>query len=258
MRAQARRFPWHALLVFVLLSIPAVLAAQPSPHDWYEFRVEQRPPIQIITITTDDGPVRIVLPEHIVGGEWFYGTVELPSEGASTAPQSYVLQFAGQSTHANQQGFSWQAPRVAADTDVVLLVSDFRGVRVAQVVITVQARAPADETDGTLYIPKVVQSGRAMAVSGTFDGKGTNISLIVGNTPRIFWRRPPTGRCLRFRPGCWGTRTTYSPRAVRRLQEPCAALPSKKREALLRCSTASKRPTSLWFADCRGWTARLR
>ena len=177
------RVAWLAMLILVFLSIPAVLAAQPSPHDWYEVRVEQQSPIQIITFTTDDGPVRIVLPEHIVGGEWFYGTVELPSEGASTAPQSYVLQFGGQSAHANQRGFSWKAPEVAADTDVVLLVSDFRGVRVAQVVITVQARAPADETDGTLYIPKIVQSGHAMVVSGTFDGKGTNVSLSVGNTP---------------------------------------------------------------------------
>jgi hypothetical protein len=174
---------WQALLVFILIATPPILAAQPSPHDWYEVRVEQQPPIQIITFTTDDGPVRIVVPEHIVSGEWFYGTVELPPEGASTAPQSYVLQFAGQSAHANQQGFSWKAPEVVADTDVVLLVSDFRSVRVAQGVITVQARAPADETDGALYLPKVVQSGRAMAVSGTFDGKGTSVSLTVGNTP---------------------------------------------------------------------------
>ena len=177
------RGAWHAMLIFVLLSIPCVLAAQPSPHDWYEVRVEQQPPIQIITFTTDDGPVRILLPEHIVSGDWFYGTIELPAEGASTAPQSYVLQFAGQSAHANQHGFSWQAPSVAADTDLVLLVSDFRGVRVAQTVITVQARAPVAETDGALYIPKVVQSGRAMAVSGTFDGRGTNVSLTIGNTP---------------------------------------------------------------------------
>ncbi len=177
------RVAWQAMLIFILLLIPSVVAAQPSPHDWYEVRVEQQPPIQIITFTTDDGPVRIILPEHIVSGERFYGTVELPAEGASTAPQSYVLQFAGQSAHANQRGFSWQAPSVAADTDVVLLVSDFKGVRVAQVVITVQARAPADETDGVLYIPKVVQSGRAMAVSGTFDGRGANVSLTIGNTP---------------------------------------------------------------------------
>ncbi|HEV2116913.1 MAG TPA: hypothetical protein VGR48_12850 [Terriglobales bacterium] len=177
------RVAWQAMLILVFLSIPTVLAAQPPPHDWYEVRVERQSLIQIITFTTDDGPVRVVLPEHIVGGEWFYGTVELPSEGASTAPQSYVLQFAGQSAHANQRGFSWKAPEVAADTDVVLLVSDFRGVRVARVVSTVQARAPADETDGTLYIPKIVQSGHAMVVSGTFDGKGTNVSLSVGNTP---------------------------------------------------------------------------
>ncbi|HEY6937511.1 MAG TPA: hypothetical protein VI424_10185, partial [Terriglobales bacterium] len=182
-RMLGTRVAWHAMLIFVLLSIPCVLAAQPSPHDWYEVRVEQQPPIQIITFTTDDGPVRIILPEHIVSGQWFYGTVELPAEGASTAPQSYVLQFAGQSAHANQHGFSWQAPSVAADTDVVLLVSDFRGVRVAQAVITVQARTPIAETDGALYIPKIVQSGRAMAVSGTFDGRGENVSLTIGNAP---------------------------------------------------------------------------
>jgi hypothetical protein len=174
---------WPALLIFIAISLPAVVAAQPSPHDWYEVRVEQQPPIQIITFTTDDGPVRIVLPEHIVSGEWFYGTVELPAEGASTAPQSYVLQFAGQSAPANQHGFSRHAPQVAADTDVALLVSDFRGMRVAQAVITVQARAPAGETDGMLYIPMVVQSGRAMAVSGAFDGRGASVSLAVGNTP---------------------------------------------------------------------------
>src|SRR6185437_3929209 len=174
---------WHALLILVVSSISVILAAQPSPHDWYEVRVEQQPPIQIITFTTDDGPVRIILPEHIVSGEWFYGTVELPSEGASTAPQSYVLQFSGQSAAANQPGFSWKAPSVAADTDVVLLVSDFSGIRVAQVVIPVLARSPADETDGAIYIPKIVQSGRAMAVSGTFDGRGANVSLTIGKTP---------------------------------------------------------------------------
>lgn len=177
------RVAMRAILMFVLLSIPTVLAAQPSPHDWYEVRVEQQPPIEIITITTDDGPVRIILPESVVSGERFYGTVELPSEGASTAPQSYVLQFAGQSAHANQRGFSWKAPEVAADTEVVLLVSDFRGERVAQAVITVQARAPAAEMEGALYIPKIVESGRAMAVSGTFDGTGANVSLTVGNIP---------------------------------------------------------------------------
>jgi hypothetical protein len=177
------RLTWHPLLAFIVILVPTLLAAQPSPHDWYEVRVEQQSPIQIITFTTDDGPVRIILPERIVSGEWFYGTVELPAEGASTAPQSYVLQFAGQSAHPNQRGFSWQAPQVAADTDVVLLVSDFRGMRVAQVVITVLAHRPADETDGEIYIPKMVQSGRAMAVSGTFDGRGANVSLTIGKTP---------------------------------------------------------------------------
>lgn len=170
---------WAILLAVAL--VPTCLSAQPTQHDWYITRVEHHAPIEVISLTSDDGSVRVTVPDHIFTGERFYGTVELPPEGASTATQSYLLHFGEEVAAAKNGKFSWQAPIVSADTDVPLLVTDFRGARVALATLTVYAHPAVDGQETPLYIPRIAQAGRPLVISGSFDGTGAGISLDFGS-----------------------------------------------------------------------------
>jgi hypothetical protein len=145
----------------------------------YGLKVSTQPGLLIVTFQTQQGSVRVYLPDQLIPGERFSGTVEAPPEGASSAPSGYFLQMANQQVVVRDRAFHWTVP--AQVGTIPLRLKDFRGVELAHfdLFASVEPR-PAARIPEQFRVPDVVQSQTPVPVLGPFDGNSASTSFKLG------------------------------------------------------------------------------
>jgi hypothetical protein len=168
------------ILVGACVALPLRTVAQSeTPITPYGLKVASQPGLLIVTFQTQQGSVRAYLPDQLLPGESFSGTVEAPPEGASSATSAYFLQFADQQVVVRDRTFHWTVP--AEGGTIPLRLKDFRGVELARfdLFVSVEPHRPARIPE-QFRVPDVVQSLTPIPVLGPFDGNSASTSFKLG------------------------------------------------------------------------------
>lgn len=165
-----------ARLLGMIALVLSPVEAQHRHAAWYSAKVEKQPGMSVIIFTFDIGSVRVDLPNPVVSGQRFFGT--MGDFLGRRSRDSYSLEFAGQTARVEDWGFSWVAPTVQAETHVPLILKDFTGGELASadILVTVSAEDVPGVQPG---LPGVVQSGRPAILFGAFDGLGRTATVTI-------------------------------------------------------------------------------
>ncbi|MFZ0138397.1 MAG: hypothetical protein WAK89_15125 [Candidatus Sulfotelmatobacter sp.] len=172
---------------FVLLILAGVCAIFPlqasaqsaPPAAPYGLKVTNRPGLLIVLFQTQQGSVRAYLPDTLLPGEPFSGTVEAPPQGASSAPSGYFLQLDDQQVMVKDRTFHWTAPADAGT--IPLRLKDFQGTELGHfdLLVNLAPRQPARIPE-QFRVPDLVQSKNPIPILGPFDGNSASTSVELG------------------------------------------------------------------------------
>jgi hypothetical protein len=183
MRPPLQRDCFALLILVGICALPLHTIAQPeTPVTPYGLKVSSQPGLLIVMFQTQQGGVRAYLPDKLVPGEAFSGTVEAPPEGASSAPSGYLLQLADQQVVVKDRTFHWTVP--AGGGTIPLLLKDFRGTELGHVDLFVSlVPHPQPSISEQFRVPDVVQSKTPIPVLGPFDGNSASTSFKLAGIP---------------------------------------------------------------------------
>jgi hypothetical protein len=175
----------------VLLNGSSLLAQPgPAPSNKTEFG------LNTTTFQTPQGSIQVNLPDDVMAGDTFSGTVFTHPSGKNDKQKAknadelngYVVQMQDQKTQVAKKVLEWSVPAAAAGTAAVLLLRDSGGNVISQTSVPVLPAKPVTDMPATsatnsFHLPSVSQANRPMNISGPFDGKSATTAVTIGGKP---------------------------------------------------------------------------
>lgn len=147
--------------------------------------------LHITTFTTEQGKIRVYLPDDMMAGDTISGTVITEPAGSSdeerfrnkASLEGYVVEFAGLKASAAKPNFSWVVARTQAPARYVLRLVEVRGGSTVNgdplPLGPVTSPVPAKDRRA-FVVPALGQAGRLVEIAGPFDGNSANTTLRFG------------------------------------------------------------------------------
>jgi len=165
-------------------AMSAAGAPQAPKREPFGLKYELRPGLQIITFHTQQGQVRVTLPDLILAGQAFSGTAEAILEGASTATSIYIVELGQQQAVVKDRALRFTAPAEAGL--VPLILRDFREDEIARFALAISSRDAAPRGAGGkwrgdgFWVPDLIESTAAIPLLGPFDGNSATTGFKLG------------------------------------------------------------------------------
>jgi hypothetical protein len=144
-----------------------------AAHEPYSLEFALEPGLQVITFHTQQGRVRVTLPQALYAGQAYSGTVEALPEGASTATSTYTIEIAGARVAAKTRAIHFSAPEAGR---VPMILRDFWESEIARFDLTISPPGPlAPAVPGVwkgdkFRVPDMVEVTAPVPLLGPFDG----------------------------------------------------------------------------------------
>ena len=180
---------------------------QEASREPYGLKYELRPGMQIITFHTQQGRVRVTLPDPIVAGQRFSGTVEAIAEGASTATLIDVVEV-GQQQAVVRDG-ALRAITIDKAGPAPLILKDFRNNEIARFDLRISepssaslGHAPGEWKGDRFRVPDLIEATSTVPLLGPFDGNSAATGFKLGGVAcQIITEIPgkAMSRCVDYR-----------------------------------------------------------
>jgi len=152
-------------------TLAAAVAARPALD--FALSIQDAPGLRLITFHTDQGRVRVYLPDRIVAGAPFSGTVEAVAEGASSDTADYQVEIDGSVVTPAMRHFHVTPPTTTGRIPLILR-SPRSGELGRTDVATTTAEPESDSPGSELRLPPIVESTAPIPILGALDGDSTH------------------------------------------------------------------------------------
>ena len=148
--------------------------------------------LQIGSISTIHGTVRVNLPGDMMAGDMISGTVRVEPKGtnekrkskAAKELSSYSLLIGDNTWNTSQKPQQWTVPNSVTNKQILAKLVDPKGNVISTFPVSVNPLARANpQTFSGVKTPGYLRSGYANELSGNFDGNSANTSVLLDQKP---------------------------------------------------------------------------
>ena len=198
-----------ALWVYLCTALVPTAAGAPQQAGSgpYSLDFALEPHLQVITFHTQQGRVRVTLPQPLFAGQAYSGTVEAILEGASTATSVYTVEIAGKRAVVKDRAIRFTAPEAGRAPTIL---RDFRENEIARFDLTVSTAGPhAPASPGVwqgdrFRVPEMIEVNAPVPLLGPFDGNSATTGFKLRGVQCELLTEAPgiaMARCLSDRGG---------------------------------------------------------